>query len=315
MKHSRSNHGIPLVYSPNYSIRWDPKHRFPMAKYRLLYEHLSRNGIATRYNTYISSPSPHEWLQLAHEPAYIDRFVRGLMGEREQKHLGLVWSEQLVTRTLTAVGGSVQTCRLALRFGLACHLAGGTHHAFADHGNGFCVFNDMAVAARTLLDKDGLKRILILDCDVHQGDGTAHILADDRRVFTCSIHGKTNYPFEKQRSDLDVALVAGTDDATYMAALNQTLDRLEQLGQFDLLIYDAGSDVHQDDRLGQMQLTDQGVKDRDLRVLDWAAKKSLPTACMIGGGYDHNHQRLAERHGLLFETADQFYRRQFCLDS
>ena len=294
---------VPLVYSPNYSIEWDPNHRFPMAKYRLLYEHLVRLDIAAASNTHISSPCPIDWLALAHQRDYIEQFCSGNLSQREQKKLGLIWSEQLVQRTLTAVGGSILTCRLALKNQLACHLAGGTHHAFAAQGNGFCVFNDLAVAAKTLLEKDQLKRILILDCDVHQGDGTAHILRHEERVFTCSIHGENNYPFEKQRSDLDVALPKDIGDNEYLDALEKTLEKLTAAGTFDLLIYDGGSDVHRDDRLGQMQLSDNGIRRRDRRVLQWAQQQRLPTACVIGGGYDHDHQRLARRHGLLIETA------------
>lgn len=298
----------PLVYSPHYSIPWPAGHRFPMAKYRLLYETLVRRGWATRSNLYRPAPCRRETLCLAHCPTYVDRFLRDELSAAELKPLGLAWSEPLVRRTLTAVSGTLLTCELALRQGLACHLAGGTHHAFADHGRGFCVFNDIAVAARQLVARRGVARVLILDCDVHQGDGTAAILADEPRCFTCSIHGAENYPFEKQRSDLDVALPSGTGDAEYLAVLESTLATLDALPPPELLIYDAGSDVHVEDRLGRLALSNEGIRRRDRRVLEWARARSIPVACLIGGGYDHDHQRLAERHALLPETLVDFLR-------
>nr|WP_242521468.1 histone deacetylase [Motiliproteus sp. SC1-56] len=282
-----------------------------MSKYQRLYELLVAEGLAHRGNVKVPSPCPRDTLALAHSLPYIDRFQRGELTERELKHLGLVWSEPLVRRTVTAVGGTLLTCRLALEAGLACHLAGGTHHAFSNRGNGFCVFNDLAVAARYCVEHLGLNRVLILDCDVHQGDGTAAILGNEPRCFTCSIHGARNYPFEKQRSDLDVPLPCGTDDTGYLAALEQTLAQLDQSPLPELLIYDGGSDVHQEDRLGRMNLTDRGVIQRDHRVLAWARKRGIPVACVIGGGYDHDHQRLAERHALLVRTTHRFYRDYF----
>jgi acetoin utilization deacetylase AcuC-like enzyme len=308
VKHPSPPAAVPLVYSPNYSIPWEAKHRFPMAKYRLLYERLIDLGIATQKNTYISSPCTRPSLSLAHADAYIEAFIEGSLSPQQLKEIGLNWTEKLVTRTLTAVGGTVLTCKLALVYGLACHLAGGTHHAFAAKGQGFCVFNDIAVAVKTLLHEHRATRILVLDCDVHQGDGTALMLEDEPRCFTCSIHGEHNYPQTKQRSDLDVSLPRGTEDAEYLLALDKTLAQLALLPPFDLLIYDGGSDVHRDDRLGQMNLSDAGIRNRDQRVIDWAQQRRLPTACLIGGGYDHDHPRLARRHSLLIETADRCYR-------
>ena len=307
MKHSILEPRVPLVYSPSYSIPWDPKHRFPMAKYRLLYEQLVMAGIARSDNTHISTPCSSSWIELAHCADYVKRFVDGGLSTAELKTLGLTWSLALVQRTLTAVSGTTLTCRLALKHKLACHLAGGTHHAFSDQGKGFCVFNDLAVAAKVVQQKGWAKRILILDCDVHQGDGTAQILADDPDLFTCSIHAANNYPFDKQRSDLDVALPSGLGDSGYLDALNQSLAQLALHAPFDLLIYDGGSDVHQNDRLGLLELTDAGVRARDLRVMRWAQERNLPVACVIGGGYDHDHHRLAQRHALLIESAQQHF--------
>ncbi len=302
---------LPLVYSPHYSIPWDPKHRFPMSKYRLLYEHLTTTGLADKDNVFISSPATVAQIRLAHCPVYVDRFINGQLSHEECKRLGFSWSERLVRRALTAVGGTLLTCKLAHRYGLACHLAGGTHHAFYDHGGGFCIFNDLAIAAKYCLSSGIAKQVLIIDCDVHQGDGSAEILADDPACFTCSLHGSTNYPFEKSVSDLDVELPRGLDDQGYLRILKRTLEQLDDCVQPDLVIYDGGSDVNADDRLGHLQLSDRGIQQRDSMVLQWAAGKRLPVACMIGGGYDHDHQALARRHALLPESAASVYSQHY----
>ncbi|HEY5717972.1 MAG TPA: histone deacetylase [Motiliproteus sp.] len=299
---------LPLVYSAAYSIPWDPEHRFPMAKYRLLYEHLHQHGIAQHSNTFTPEPCTRTQLLRAHDASYVDAFMAGKLDAAALRQLGFPWSPALVNRSCTAVGGSIATAQLALRQRLACHLAGGTHHAFRDRGQGFCVFNDLAVTALALLAENNLQRVLILDCDVHQGDGTAAILADEPRAFTCSLHGAYNYPFEKQRSDLDIALADGLDDAGYLSHLQQALAQLDHLPRPDILLYDGGSDVHHEDRLGRLALTDDGIRQRDWQVLEWAYRHQIPTACYIGGGYDRDHQRLIRRHALLIETADAFYR-------
>ncbi|MCW8887195.1 MAG: histone deacetylase [Motiliproteus sp.] len=278
-----------------------------MAKYRLLYDRLIAQGIAQGENVFISSPATKSQMQLAHTSEYIDRFSSGRISEREMKKLGLIWSEQLVKRTFTAVGGTILTCKLAKEFDLACHLAGGTHHAFADQGMGFCVFNDIAIAAKYLIESGLSKQVLIIDCDVHQGDGTAKILEDEQQCFTCSIHARTNYPFEKMSSDLDVEVDKDAGDGQYLEVLESTLDKLDRAINPDFVIYDGGSDVHEDDRLGHLKLTDSGVQQRDKRVIEWARSKNLPVACVIGGGYDHDHQELARRHSLLPESAQQHY--------
>lgn len=304
MKHPRL---IPLIYSSAYSIPWPPNHRFPMAKYRLLYELLHQRGIAQQHNVFTPEPCSRTQLLRAHNADYVDAFMAGTLDPAHLRALGFPWSHALVTRACTAVGGSLATARMALRHGMACHLAGGTHHAFRDRGLGFCVFNDLAVTALALLAEDRLQRVVILDCDVHQGDGTAAILADEPRVFTCSLHGANNYPFDKQRSDLDVALADGLDDAGYLDQLGQTLAQLDTLPRPDVLLYDGGSDVHRDDRLGRLNLTDAGIRARDRRVFAWANERNIPLAAYIGGGYDHDHQRLVSRHALLVEGAAAFY--------
>ncbi|MEH6625475.1 MAG: histone deacetylase [Motiliproteus sp.] len=307
MKHPKN---VPLVYSPHYSISWNPKHRFPMAKYLLLYEYLSNAGLASKENVYISSPASRKQLALAHSPAYVDRFIAGDLSLHECKQLGLIWSNELVRRTLTAVGGTILTCKLASQHGIACHLAGGTHHAFRDQGAGFCVFNDIAVAAKNLLETGQAKSVLIIDCDVHQGDGTAKIMAEEPRCFTCSMHARTNFPFEKMISDLDIEIERGTGDKEYLEILDSTLAKLDQQINADFVIYDGGSDVHQDDRLGHLQLSDEGIRQRDHKVIGWAKSRGIPIACVIGGGYDHDHHKLALRHSLLPKAAEFIYQQR-----
>jgi len=302
---------LPLVYSPAYSIPWDPKHRFPMAKYRLLYEHLHHCGLAHQRNTFMASPCSREQLLRGHSAGYVDAFLGGTLDQESLRQLGFPWSTALVTRACTAVGGSIATAQMALRHGLACHLAGGTHHALRDSGRGFCVFNDLAVTALALLQENRLGRVLILDCDVHQGDGTALILADEPRAFTCSLHGANNYPFDKPCSDLDVPLPDGLDDHGYLAVLEQTLRLLERQPRPEIILYDGGSDVHRDDRLGRLALTDEGIRQRDWRIFAWAHQQQIPLACYIGGGYDHDHQRLILRHALLVETASRFFQQHY----
>ncbi len=308
MFHVKHHQNLPLVYNPCYSIPWDPRHRFPMAKYRLLYERLVATGMTGQRNVHISSPVTRSQLLRAHHANYIDRFIAGELTDRECRQLGLVWSPQLVKRTLTAVGGTLLSCRLAHRHGMACHLAGGTHHAFAASGSGFCVFNDIAVAALDLIHTGAASQVLIIDCDVHQGDGTASILSDEPRIFTCSVHARTNYPFEKATSNLDVELDKGTGDGIYLNRIEQLLAQLEQMLTPDFVLYDGGSDVHTDDRLGHLNISDEGIRQRDSLVLSWAAEKSIPVACVIGGGYDHDHQELARRHALLPEAASDVWR-------
>ncbi len=296
---------LPVVYHPRYSITWPDGHRFPMQKYRLLYEHLCKERMINRYH--LPNYASQGQLECAHDPDYIRRFLNGALTASEQKNLGLPWSEPLKQRTLAAVGGTIRTCHLALVHGLACNLAGGTHHAKRDRGEGFCVFNDIAVAALWILRRKRAQRILVLDCDVHQGDGTADILRHEKRIYTCSIHARKNYPFDKMQSDLDIAVEDNAGDSEYLHLLTTTLGRLELITKPDLLIYDAGSDVHRDDRLGRLKLSDQGIQARDNMVLAWAAQHAIPVALLIGGGYDHDHHQLARRHALSIQAASNHY--------
>ena len=299
---------VPLVYHPSYSFPFPGRHRFPMEKFRLLHERLRDSGIAGAANLHRPGRARPALLSLAHCPEYLDRFLGNRLGEREAKRMGLPWSEDLVRRTCIAPMGTLLTAQLALKHGIACHLAGGTHHAHYDFGSGFCILNDLAITARALRAGGLVKRVLIFDCDVHQGDGTAAILAGDPELFTCSIHCEKNFPTRKSRSDLDVGLPVGLEDDGYLAVVEETLaDLLRQL-QPDLVLYDAGVDVYAGDPLGRRAVSLTGLAERERRVLTLCREHGVPVATVIGGGYDDDRPALARRHALVVEAAHQLWR-------
>lgn len=299
---------VPLVYHPSYSFPFPGRHRFPMEKFRLLHERLRDSGVAGAANLHRPGRARPALLSLAHCPEYLDRFLGNRLGEREAKRMGLPWSEDLVRRTCIAPMGTLLTAQLALKHGIACHLAGGTHHAHYDFGSGFCILNDLAITARALRAGGLVKRVLIFDCDVHQGDGTAAILAGDPDLFTCSIHCEKNFPTRKSRSDLDVGLPVGLEDDGYLEVVEETLtDLLRQL-QPDLVLYDAGVDVYTGDPLGRLAVSLTGLAERERRVLTLCREHGVPVATVIGGGYDDDRPALARRHALVVEAAHQLWR-------
>ena len=299
---------VPLVYHPSYSFPFPGRHRFPMEKFRLLHERLRDSGVAGAANLHRPGRARPALLSLAHCPEYLDRFLGNRLGEREAKRMGLPWSEDLVRRTCIAPMGTLLTAQLALKHGIACHLAGGTHHAHYDFGSGFCILNDLAITARALHAGGLVKRVLIFDCDVHQGDGTAAILAGDPDLFTCSIHCEKNFPTRKSRSDLDVGLPVGLEDDGYLAVVEETLSDLLRQLQPDLVLYDAGVDVYAGDPLGRLAVSLTGLAERERRVLTLCREHGVPVATVIGGGYDDDRPALARRHALVVEAAHQLWR-------
>ena len=299
---------LPLVYHDNYSqVLLPERHPFPMTKFALLREVLLSDGVAQPEQLHSPQPAADELLTLAHTPDYVRRFSQGDLDAAAVRRQGFPWSPGLVTRSRTAVGGTRLTAQLALEHGLACHLAGGTHHAHADFGAGYCLLNDLAVTAAWAVEFGAARRVLIVDCDVHQGDGTARIFEHDDRVFTLSVHAQSNFPARKAQSDLDVALPRGTGDADYLAALNAALVQVLAGQAFDLVLYDAGADVHADDRLGHFELSDAGMAQRDRLVISTCLQRDLPVACVIGGGYDRDVPRLARRHSILHREATECF--------
>lgn len=302
---------LPIVYHPDYVTPLPSGHRFPMAKFGLLYEILLADGIIQPEQVHQPETAPREWLELVHTPAYVEAYCQGTLDPKAQRRIGLPWSEQLAHRTCLAVGGTILTAKLALEQGLACNTAGGTHHAFPDYGSGFCIFNDLAVAPSVMLNLGLVEKILIVDLDVHQGDGTAFIFQDDPRVFTFSMHCGENFPGRKQKSDLDIALPQGLDDDGYLQILAKQLPQVLDTVKPDLVFYDAGVDPHVDDRLGKLALSDRGIYRRDRAVLSTCLADNYPTACVIGGGYSEDMEQLAQRHSLLHRAATTVFQQYF----
>lgn len=300
---------LPLIYHDDYSPPLPPGHRFPMEKFRLLRDHLVASGLTTNEALLRPALCPTELLALAHDRAYVERYCSGDMSREELRRLGLPWSPPLAQRTVRAVGGSLLAAELALQHGLACHLAGGTHHAHHDHASGFCIFNDLAVIALSLLESGRVGRVLIFDCDVHQGDGTARILEHTADAVTVSLHCDNNFPARKARSDWDIGLSPGLGDAEYLKVVDDTLNYLLPLYQPDLVIYDAGVDVHRDDALGLLNLSDEGLAMRDRAVIEHCLGRDIPVVGVIGGGYDKDRALLARRHAQLHFSAAEAWRR------
>jgi acetoin utilization deacetylase AcuC-like enzyme len=249
-------------------------------------------------------PAPRRWLELVHGRTYHQSFARNQLTAADQRRIGLPATLPLVRRTWLAVGGTVMTVRLALDHGVACHLAGGTHHAFPDHGSGFCIFNDCAVAAQVLLAEGTVQRLMVIDLDVHQGDATAAIFADEPRVFTFSAHCASNFPLRKQNSDVDLPLADGLEDVDYLRAIGDLIPDLLDQHRPQLVLYNAGVDPHRDDRLGRLCLSSDGLLNRDRLVLDACLRRGIPVATVIGGGYDAL-EPLVKRHSLVFRAATE----------
>jgi acetoin utilization deacetylase AcuC-like enzyme len=284
---------LKAFYSDHYVLPLPPGHRFPMAKYSAL-----RGRVASELREIeLIEPEAASDLQLAlaHEPGYIGRVSRGELSAHEQRVIGFPWSNEMNERSRRSVGATVAACRAARGEGVAVNLAGGTHHAHAGGGQGYCVFNDAAVAAR-VLQADAPVKIAIVDLDVHQGNGTAAIFAQDPSTFTLSLHGASNFPFRKEAGDLDIALPDGTGDDAYLAALDAALD--EMLQRFDpgFVIFLAGADAHEDDRLGRLSLTVAGLRERDRRVFDLARRLRVPIAVAMAGGYGRDLQTTVGIH-------------------
>ena len=282
--------------SARYTFPLPAGHRFPVEKYAMLRERVVAEGIVAPERVLDPAAASDEMLRLVHTADYVDRFVAGALSAAEVRRLGFPWSPALVERSRRAVGGTVAAARHALAHGTGMNLAGGTHHAFADHGEGFCVFNDVAVAIRTLQAEGAISRAAVLDLDVHQGNGTHAIFGGDADVFTFSIHGGRNYPFEKVAGTLDVHLDDGTDDAQYLRVLEEALPGVLHAARPDLVFYLAGADPHEGDRLGRMKLTFEGLERRDAMVTQACREVGLPVAVMIAGGYGHRIEDTVKVH-------------------
>ncbi|MCY6492892.1 histone deacetylase family protein [Leptolyngbya sp. GGD] len=299
---------LPLIYHPNYVAPLPLGHRFPMEKFKKLYELLLSDRVADLDQFHVPDCPAQDWIELVHTADYVNAYCSGTLDAKAQRRIGLPWSSELVNRTCTAVGGTILTAQLALKCGLACNTAGGTHHAFPSYGSGFCIFNDLAIASRVLQKLGLVEKILIVDLDVHQGDGTAFIFQSDPSVFTFSMHCEINFPGTKQQSDLDVPLAEGMEDDEYLQVLDQYLPDLLSEVKPDLVFYDAGVDPHFGDRLGKLALTDSGLYRREMQVLTTCVGRGYPVACVIGGGYAEDMDALVYRHSIVHRAASDVYR-------
>lgn len=300
---------MDIYYHDLFSFPLPEGHRFPIRKYILLRQRLEEEGVVLQDDLYIPESARDAQLLLVHDQEYLDKLITGGLSEVEIRQMGFPWSADLIERSRRSVGSTIAACRSALRSGLGVNLAGGTHHAFPDRGRGFCVFNDAAVAARVMQQEDRAERILIVDCDVHQGDGTAAIFEGDPTVTTFSIHGAKNYPFHKQSSDLDIALPDGTGDEAYLNALEEGMEEILSADLPELVIYLAGADPHRGDRLGRLSLTKAGLAERDRYVLDLCHQHHLPLAVVMSGGYGKDIQDTVDIHFQTVRLAAVYARR------
>jgi len=290
-------------HSDRFAFPLPPGHRFPLAKYRMLRELLLERGILAPGELAEAPLADFAELVLVHERGWVERVFRGELDAAEQRRIGLPWSEMLVLRSRASVGGTVAAARHALDHGIAGNLAGGTHHAFADHGEGYCVFNDIAVAIRVLQQEGRIRRAAVIDLDVHQGNGTAAIFAGDGDVFTFSMHGAKNFPFRKRTSHLDLELPDGMGDEAYLDVLREHLPLVLDRAQPEILLYQAGVDALADDALGRLALSHQGLRARDACVFETARAAGLPVVLTMGGGYARPIERTVEAHAGTYELA------------
>ena len=296
-----------IAYRAEYALPLPPKHRFPMAKYELLPEQLLYEGTAEPENFFAPEPIDLESLFLTHSREYYRRLRAEELTRKEVRAIGFPLSQKLVDRELIIAQGTLDGARYSRRDGVAFNIAGGTHHSFRESGEGFCVFNDIAVAANVLLATGEAARVLVVDLDVHQGNGTAAIFSDEPRVFTLSVHGERNYPLRKQRSDLDIGLPDGTEDEEYLACVGATVPELLDRLRPHQVFYLAGVDVLGDDKLGRLSLSREGCRERDRIVLQACADREVPVAVSMGGGYAPRLATIIEAHANTYRTARSIF--------
>jgi acetoin utilization deacetylase AcuC-like enzyme len=290
---------VKIFYTDHFVLPLPEGHTFPIEKYSLLRQRVAEAVLVGPEDLCIPHAATDEEIKRAHDPEYLRRLQKGELTPQEIRRIGFPWSIEMVERARRSCGATVEACRAAIMEGVAVNLAGGTHHAFRDHGEGFCVFNDSAVASRAMQAEGRIRRVVIIDCDVHQGNGTAAILAADPTAFTFSVHGKNNFPLQKEKSDLDIPLDDGTYDTVYLEALEAGLRRALELADPDLAIYLAGADPYMDDRYGRFALSKPGLGQRDRLVLEYCRVAGLPVAVTMGGGYS---RRVADTVDIHFQT-------------
>ncbi|HCG7227585.1 histone deacetylase [Vibrio parahaemolyticus] len=299
---------LPLIYHPIYSKLELPEgHRYPIMKYQYLYEEVRRDVQAEWVQFFEPQALSIEAIKRVHDAEYVDLLAQGNMPAAKMRRIGFPWSEALITRTLTSAAGTLLTAEKALEHGIALHLSGGYHHAHKDFGSGFCLFNDLVIAAKHMLDNEHVDKVLIIDSDVHHGDGTATLCQEEPDIVTLSFHCDKNFPARKPQSDLDVPLAKGTDDETFLMTFKEVVEMALNLHRPDMVIYDAGVDIHQDDELGYFDVSTQAIFERDRFLFQLMKNRGIPVAAVVGGGYRTNHADLVPIHMQLIKAAREVF--------
>lgn len=298
---------LPIAYHPIYKHPLPEGHRFPMIKYELLPQQLLHEGTALEGDFHAPGMPDMQHILAVHKQEYVNHLLNLTLDPRAVRKIGFPLSAELVERELRIAQGTIWGCEQALQHGIAFNIAGGTHHAYSTHGEAFCLLNDQAIGAQYLLDKKLAKKVLIVDLDVHQGNGTAEIFAHNGAVFTFSMHGKTNYPFKKETSDLDIALPDNTGDEEYLSILRETLPKLIEQQKPDFIFYLSGVDIVASDKLGKLGCSINGCKERDKFVLSLCHKLQIPVQCSMGGGYSPDIKTIIEAHANTYRVARQLF--------
>lgn len=298
---------LKIAYHPIYKHPLPLGHRFPMGKYELIYEQLLHEGTCTIANFFEPEIPNNKYIFQVHDPEYVSDLLNLTLDQRAARKIGFPLSERLIERELIITDGTLKASEFALQNGISMNIAGGTHHAFTNRGEGFCLFNDQAVGAQYLLQRGMVTKILIVDLDVHQGNGTAEIFRNEPAVFTFSMHGKSNYPFQKEASDLDIPLETGIEDAEYLSLLKKVLPKLIYEQQPDFIYYLSGVDIIASDKLGKLSLTLGGCKERDRFVLQTCKDHAIPVMCSMGGGYSPDIKTIVDAHANTFRLAQEIF--------
>jgi acetoin utilization deacetylase AcuC-like enzyme len=298
---------LKIAYHPLYAHPLPEGHRFPMLKYELIPGQLLHEGTITKQNLFKPKPCSNEVILWTHDVEYLDKLLHQTLSAKEQRHIGFPQSPQLTQRELIITQGTIDCCNYAMQNGVALNVAGGTHHAFANKGEGFCMLNDQAIASNYLLKKDLAKKILIIDVDVHQGNGTAKLFEDEPRVFTFSMHGKNNYPFHKEKSDRDIELLDGTNDETYLDLLKNELRIIIHKVKPDIAFVLAGVDILETDKFGKLKVTMEGCKERDKFIFTLLKENNIPCVVSLGGGYSADVKIIMEAHCNTFRQAKDIW--------
>lgn len=299
---------LHIAFDPIYAHSLPEGHRFPMLKYELIPAQLLYEGTIAKENLFASTPCEDEIILLTHTKEYLDKLKNQTLSAKEQRHIGFPQSPELTLRELIITQGTIDCCQYAFEDRIALNVAGGTHHAFADRGEGFCLLNDFAVAANHLLHQNLAKQILIIDLDVHQGNGTAKLFENEERVFTFSMHGRHNYPFHKEKSDLDVELEDGTDDFLYLKLLKENLTDLIKKVKPDFAFYLSGVDILNTDKFGKLKISLKGCAERDEFVFSTLNQNNIPCAVSMGGGYSEDIKIIVEAHCNTYRLAKDIYK-------